>query len=266
MMRNATPTLTLLFALSVAHLRVVASDAAAGHGQQPRVPAGHPSIPAAAPALTGTALETMDSGGYTYIRLKTEKGETWAAISVAKVEKGSTVTIANPMPMDGFESKTLHRRFDRIVFGSLAQPAAGATGGAGTNAERASMAAKHAAAAAGPSVGELISVPRAEGPDGRTVAEVFATRLGLRGRTISVRGKVVKYNAAIMGRNWIHLQDGSGTRDGKDNDLMVTTTDAARVGDVVLVRGVLSIDRDFGSGYAYPVIVENAKLSNDGAK
>ena len=63
-----------------------------------------------------------------------------------------------------------------------------------------------------------------------------------------------------MNRNWVHLRDGSGAA-GKDNDLTVTTSDNAAVGDVVVVKGTVRLDKDFGAGYAYPVIVEDAKVS-----
>lgn len=247
------------------------SAAAAG------MPAGHPDPNAAVQAgtLSGTVLETMNSGGYTYMKLKTADGETWAAVNESKVAVGDTVGILNPMPMDGFESKTLNRKFDHIVFGSIAgaagseQPAAGAsehpTAGGGSEhpaaAPPAGMAAQHAAAASGGDVAEKISVPKATGADARTVAEVWAQRDALKGKTVAVRGKVVKYNSGIMGKNWIHLRDGSGTAEGKDNDLTVTTSEAVAKGDVVVVRGVVAVARDFGSGYTYPVIVEDAKVS-----
>jgi hypothetical protein len=73
-----------------------------------------------------------------------------------------------------------------------------------------------------------------------------------------VRGRVVKFNAMIMGKNWLHVRDGSGA-DGT-NDLTVTTATKARVGDLVLVTGVLKTDRDFGGGYKYSLIVEDATV------
>ncbi|MBI5445762.1 MAG: OB-fold nucleic acid binding domain-containing protein [Deltaproteobacteria bacterium] len=245
------------------------SHSADSPSAMPGDPATGPSAAAPASVLTGTVLETMDAAGYTYMKLKTAEGETWAAVNVSKVQKGETVSVANPMPMDGFESKTLNRKFDHIVFGMLAAPAVAAapTGGEGAPAGIAvpaatsSMAAQHAAAATGPEVTEKISVAKAEGGDGRTVAEVFAQRAALKGKSVSVRGKVVKFNSGIMGKNWIHLRDGSGTAEGKNNDVTVTTNDTAAKGDVVLVRGIVAIDRDFGSGYTYAVIVEDGKVT-----
>lgn len=105
-----------------------------------------------------------------------------------------------------------------------------------------------------------VKVPKAAGKDARTVAELFAQRSALKGKTVSVRGKVVKYNPGIMGKNWIHLRDGTGAA-GKDNDVTVTTQDAAAKGDVVTVQGTVAVDQDIGMGTPYPVIIQDAKVS-----
>jgi hypothetical protein len=76
---------------------------------------------------------------------------------------------------------------------------------------------------------------------------------------VKVRGKVVKYNSGIMGKNWLHIQDGSGA--AGSNDLTVTTSANTKVGDTVLVAGVLSANKDFGSGYKYALIVQDAKVT-----
>jgi hypothetical protein len=219
----------------------------------------------------------MDSGGYTYMKLSSGGGEVWAAVNAAKVKKGQTVTVVNAMAMDGFESKTLHRKFDRILFGSLA--ASGADGKAAPIDSaavaqgqmppghpdasdpkfREMMASQHAAAAQGPADVGSVKVPKAEG--GKTVAEIYAERNALADKDVSVRGKVVKFLPGIMGRNWLHVRDGSGTADKKDNDLTVTTDETAAIGDVVVVKGTVKIDQDFGAGYAYPVLIEKAKIS-----
>ncbi len=226
------------------------SVALAGGHAGAEAPGGAAMGSQAAPSVTGTVLETMDAAGYTYMKLKTAEGETWAAVNQSKVEKGATVTVTNPMPMDGFESKTLNRKFEHIVFGTLS-----------TGAEApAAMAAQHAAAARGPADVGDVKVDKAPGPDGRTVAQVFAEKAALKGKTVSVKGKVVKFNGGIMGRNWVHLRDGSGSAEKKDDDLTVTTSDAVAVGDVVTATGVVGVDKDFGAGYAYPLIIESAKV------
>ena len=116
-----------------------------------------------------------------------------------------------------------------------------------------------AAMSGGADLGE-VKVPRAVGPDARTIAEVFAQRAALKDKTVTIRGKVVKYNPGIMGRNWIHLRDGTGTA-GKDNDVTVTSQDAVKLGEVVVVRGKVAIDQDIGMGTPYPVVVQDAKVT-----
>jgi aspartyl/asparaginyl-tRNA synthetase len=122
------------------------------------------------------------------------------------------------------------------------------------------MAKHHAQIAAGPSEAEVIDVPKAEGEGAHTVAEVWAKRADLKGAKVKVRAKVVKATRNVMGRTFLHVRDGTGTA-GKDNDLTVTTTDEVAVGEVVTLTGTVSVDRDFGAGYAYPVIVEGATLA-----
>jgi hypothetical protein len=243
-------------------------------------------MPPVGNSVSGKVLETMDSGGYTYMKLDTGSGEVWAAVNQTKVKKGQTVTVANAMMMQNFESKTLKRKFDQILFGTLAGaaeggPSKGASQPAGAaaskeepalppghpNPQDGSMqkmaAAQHAMAGSGADAQEVgkIDVPKAAGPDARTVAEVHAQRTALKDKTVEVRGKVVKFLPQIMGKNWLHVRDGSGSADKKNNDLTVTTKDAASVGDVVLVKGVVHLDRDLGAGYQYPVIVEDAKVT-----
>jgi hypothetical protein len=105
-----------------------------------------------------------------------------------------------------------------------------------------------------------IRVAKASGPDGRTVAEVVAKRTELKDKPVQIRGKVVKFTPGVMGKNWIHLRDGTGSAADGSDDLTITTKDETAVGAVVLVKGVVRIDRDLGSGYAYKVLVEDATL------
>jgi hypothetical protein len=130
----------------------------------------------------------------------------------------------------------------------------------GQGAEAAPPAPAHGAAmSAGAAVGD-VKVPKATGPDARTIAEVFAQRAALKDRPVTIRGKVVKYNPGIMGKNWIHLRDGTGTA-GKDDDVTVTTLDATKVGEVVIVQGKVAVDQDIGMGAPYPVVVQDAKVT-----
>ena len=91
------------------------------------------------------------------------------------------------------------------------------------------------------------------------VEEVFAKKDALNGKKITVKGEVVKFNSSIMGKNWVHIKDGSG-KPGT-NDLTATTNDTANVGDKVVVTGTLAVGKDFGAGYKYEAIMEEATIT-----
>jgi hypothetical protein len=103
-------------------------------------------------------------------------------------------------------------------------------------------------------------VAKAEGANGRTVAEVYANRVALKDKPVVIRAKVVKVNAGVMGKNWVHLRDGSGSAADGSNDLLVTSKDEPKVGDLVVAKGTVKTDVNLGSGYAYKVLVEEASF------
>lgn len=209
------------------------------------------TAPALAAAPTqGQVLEVRDVESYTYLRLKTAQGETWAAVEKAPVKVGAQVSIYNPMVMRNFESKSLKKSFDQIVFGSLDDP--GKHGAAGADNPH---AATGAVAVVAPAVPKLA---KASGPDARTVAEVLDGKAKLKDKSVTLHAQVVKANHGIMGKNWYHVQDGSGKAGA--NDILVTSQDQAAVGDVLTIKGTVRTDVSLGSGYDYAVMVENASL------
>ncbi len=105
-----------------------------------------------------------------------------------------------------------------------------------------------------------VKVAKATGKDAYSVAEIFANSKKLNGKTVRVRGKVVRYNPAIMGKNWIHIQDGTGDPMHNTHDLVATSTETAKVGEVITVEGKLAANKDFGAGYTYAAIIEGAKV------
>jgi hypothetical protein len=117
----------------------------------------------------------------------------------------------------------------------------------------------HAGIAKASDVGD-VKVAKATGPDARTVAEILSNKASLKDKPVLVRGKVVKFTPGILGKNWLHLQDGTGKPADGTHDVVVTTLDEVKKGDVVLVKGIVRTDRDLGSGYFYKVLVEDAKL------
>lgn len=233
-----------------------------------------PGTAAAAPSgsrtFTGKVIETMNAASYTYVRVDTGKEKIWAAAPMAAVKVGDSVTIADGMPMPNYQSKTLKRTFEMLYFAGEIQVAGGKTASAGSQqslpaghpplggSAEVKLPAGHPpldGSAAKPKV-DFSGIQKAKG--GKTIKEIFAEKAALSGKEIVVRGKVVKYNSGIMNKNWLHIQDGTGA-DGS-NDLTITTTASAKLGDTVLVTGKVTADKDFGFGYKFGVIIEDAKV------
>lgn len=256
---NAYPTHTcLLAAVLLASTALVTAAFAEPAPMRAGGPA--PVAPATAPAVTrGKVLETMNAANYTYVRAQTEAGETWVAGPQAKVKEGDTVEWPGGMEMKNFTSKTMGKTFESILFvdriaPAAAAPAAAAVGHGAGGAPHAALSSKTVGTPEGK------GIVRADG--GVTVAEGYDKRVELDGKEVVVRGKVVKFNAGVMNRNWLHLQDGSTSKDGQ-NDLTVTSDATATVGDTVVVRGKLAQNRDFGFSYRYDVMIEGATVSKD---
>lgn len=208
---------------------------------------------------TGMVLETMDSGGYTYIRLDQQGQEVWLAGTPITVSKGELVTYSGEMMMQDFESKSLDRTFPTILFVSGIQKVAD---GAETLSKELASAPdvtdmhKNMANASVAAV-EPVVVEPLEG--GKTIAEIIAEHGQIEGQEVSLRAQVVKFSANILGKNWITLQDGTGT--APNDKLVVTTTWTAAVGDVAVVKGKVKNNVDIGAGYKYDVLLEEATFS-----
>jgi hypothetical protein len=195
-----------------------------------------------ADGIGGTVVETMNAGGYTYAKVDDGQQQVWLAGPQTMVVVGVKIAKVKGTAMPAFHSDTLHRTFDQIYFVNSMT----VTGGAMPN--------PHGAASSNSSVTEKISPPLG----GTTVEGVYANKATLVGKTVVIRGKVVKVNNAILGKNWLHLQDGTGNPG--TNDLIVTTNETVNKDDVVVVRGKVTADKDFGAGYKYAVLVEDASV------
>jgi hypothetical protein len=197
--------------------------------------------------LSGKVVETMDSGGYTYVNLQKNGKKIWVAVPQMKVTVGQEISFAPGMVMNEFKSNSLNRTFDAIVFSS---------GVAGQESK---------ASVPKPSEGKQtetkkVKVEKSSGPNAYTVAELHEKSAALDKKNIVVKGQVVKVSQGIMGKNWVHIQDGSGDSSKGSNNIVATTQDLPSVGDVVTAKGTLYKDKDFGSGYKYAVIVEEASI------
>ncbi len=220
----------------------------------PKEDSGAVAVPTG--VVQGKVLERMDAPPYSYLRMKTAEGEQWAAVPLTDLKAGDSAKVVQAFQMDHFESKKLNRTFDRVWLGQLE----GQKGAMAPVAAGAEAGGPHAAVAKTAVDLSNIHVDKAAGAEARTIAEVFAQKDALQGKTVFIKAKVVKFLPEIMNKNWAHLRDGSGTDKALDNDIAVTSKDTFKVGDVVVVKGTLGRKRDFGSGYYYDVILEDATL------
>jgi hypothetical protein len=253
---------------------------AAGHLQ-----AAPPAPETGGTPITGTVLETMSGAGYTYVQLDTADGPLWAALPESTVTVGESLALQPGLVMNDFHSKTFDRTFAAIVFSpgrasaeaeqpaAADQPQPAATGAedpfaAAVAAEQGTPQPSAAIPQSGGSTAAIapfaeIEVAKAAGENSYRVGEVFAKAEQLNGTVIRVRGTVVKYNANIMGRNWVHLQDGSGDPLHNTHDLVVTTDQELAKDQVVTLEGEVAANRDFGAGYTYAVLVEGADVIDE---
>ncbi len=205
----------------------------------------------AEPELAGKVVETMDSGGYTYIRIETASGKKlWVAVRQMKVKKGEYMAFIPGGVMVNFKSKTLNRTFDEIIFSPGPLQKQQSTHGAETAGSKGQVVTST----------EKIRIDKASGKNAYTVAEVYKKSGSLNKKKVIVRAKVVKVSENIMKKNWLHIQDGSGDPAKGTQDLVVTTNDLPSVGDVITVSGTVATGKDFGAGYNYRVLIEDASV------
>ncbi len=199
------------------------------------------------------ALEIIQTTAYTYIKAKENRDTYWMAVSLMDANSGDTYYFTDAMEMNNFYSKDLDRTFDKIYFVS--------------NISNRPIPVQSQASMEMPTSphGDMKPVStkkdiNIEAHDGSiTIADLYANKQAYADQIVSVVGEVTRFNPEIMQRNWVHIQD--GTESDGNYDLTITTLDYVQVGDKVLVKGRLFMDKDFGSGYYYDVIVEDASVS-----
>lgn len=193
--------------------------------------------------------EVIQSSNYTYLRVTEDGKESWIAIARQEVEVGKTYYFEPSIEMANFTSKELKRTFPTILFVAKFSSAP--------------IVATEKFAISDPPKGKQPAVAK-EGvkvkaaANGITIGDLYSKKDTYAGKSVRIKGEVVKYNAQIMGKNWFHLQD--GTNSNGDFDLTVTSMAEVKVGDIVTIEGVVALKKDFGAGYSYEVIVEEAKL------
>jgi len=197
--------------------------------------------------------EVIQTSQYTYLKVSENGAENWIAVTRMEAVAGETYYFDKAMEMTNFKSKELNRTFESILFVQeiSKQPVAASA----MQAPEMQGAASHTGKVADGKK-EGISVTPAAGSV--SIADLYKNRADYAGKVIKIKGQVVKINEQVMGKNWIHIQDGSGSTD--DFDLTITTLDGCKMDEVVTFEGVISLKKDFTHGYFYEVIMEDAKL------
>ena len=189
--------------------------------------------------------ETFNAGGYTYIN---GNNDLWLAVGQRPIEVGKAYYYKGALEMKNFHSKELNRDFPVIYFLNTISD----TPIENNMPMQASSMKKQKAKRI------EVSIEKKKGIT--SISELFSKKDEFSGKQISVKGKVTKFNQNIMGKNWIHIQDGS---DFEGNfDLTITCKDVVSIGQIIEVSGTIALDKDFGAGYTYDVIMEEAKIQN----
>jgi hypothetical protein len=193
--------------------------------------------------------EVLQAGGYTYLLVEEANNEYWMAVSQTEAKEGDKIYYETAMEMTDFESKELDKVFDKILFVDFA------------SAEPITKKSQKEEAIERTKVQmtkmlDSIKISPVEG--GISIADLYRGSKEYNGKQVIVSGQVIKVNMDIMDRNWVHLMD--GTKGGDRSDLTFTTMETVKIGDTVTFVGTLALDKEFGAGYVYPLIVEGAVL------
>lgn len=189
-------------------------------------------------------VDKINASSYTYLQVSENKQTYWIAVPAMEVEIGETVYFSKFMEMKNFKSETLEKTFSSVLFVDDIRKSATPDHMKQVHSGAMSVAKQN------------ISIEPLE--DGYTIEQIYTKRNELSGKLVEVKGKVVKFNPQIMNRNWIHIQDGTGTEN--DYDLVITTNSEVKVGDVIIAEGTVTKDKDFGAGYFFPVLIEKAEI------
>lgn len=192
--------------------------------------------------------EILNTSKYTYLNVAEDDQMTWIAIPKKEIEMGGTYYYRGGLKKTNFKSLEHDRVFETLYLVSDVSKEPDMTTMQGGN--------PHENTGGTPSLEQNTKLDPP--PGGISIAELIANGKKYEGKTVKVRGKCVKLNNMIMSRNWIHLQDGSLT--DKTTDLTVTTTESVALGAIVAFEGKIALNKDFGAGYKYEIIMEEAKL------
>ena len=205
------------------------------------------------PALTNAVVkEVLQTTKYTYLRVLGDAGEKWLALPSMQAKVDDAISYGGGLIMNDFQSKELKRTFSEVLFlselGNTAKP--GAIDSYTEPAPEAKTISQKQ-----PIMKQEVAVSRNK--DDVSISDLYKNKKSYSGKTVKVKGKVTKVTMGVMHKNWIHIQD--GTENSGKFDLTLTTEENIKNGDIVRMEGKISLDKDFGYGYFYEVLMEDAK-------
>ena len=209
----------------------------------------------------GVVQEVLNVKGYSYVRLLEDGKDIWLAAPTTNVEQGGTYYYSKTMEMKNFESKELNKTFETVYFiEKISSSEADVKSPLTTNPHEGSMVPGQVATSdnSPKPVIEKKAVKIEASENTITIGELLKNKEAYNNKEVRLKGEVTKYNPAIMNVNWIHIQD--GTEFNGAFDVTATTTDEAAMGDVVSIQGTVVLNKDFGAGYVYDIIIENATI------
>ena len=198
-------------------------------------------------AFQGLIKDIKQTNSYTYLNLESKSEIVWIAISKTKLNKGEIIDVDLGTPFKNFASKELKRSFKELYLISKYKVNGKDFGGKPSLHNKKEIKANI-------SKGSIIK-------SDYTILEIFNKKDSLKNKVINIRGQVVKFTPKIMGKNWIHVQDGSGSYG--TNDLTITSKEIVKVGEVIHIKGTLITHKDFGAGYSYKALIENGIILKD---
>ena len=196
--------------------------------------------------------EVLQTTNYTYLFGEVKGEKTWVALPKTEAKAGDEYYYKQGIEMRDFKSQELNRTFDVIWFIGGVESAEAVTGDAGKTQNIAQNSMQ-----SDPHKMKSGRVTTKIKPDagGITIAELLENKEKLEGKKVKLKGQVVKYNDNIMGKNWIHLQD--GTDYSGVYDITLTSGMETQVGDIISVEGIVILDKDFGFGYFFDILIED---------
>lgn len=194
-----------------------------------------------------SVIEVIQANSYTYLQVFEDNNKYWIAVATREAKPGDVIYFTDAMEMKDFKSKDLNRTFPVIYF--VQDPSDTPNNpheSMNTNGRK--------------RLGKMNDISIDPPAGGITIEALYRDKKSLENKTTKVRGIVIKVNNNIMGKNWIHLQDGTGFDD--QFDLTITSNEEVQVGDTITAEGTVLLNKDFGAGYFYDLLIDNATFTD----